>query len=248
MYYYQFDIDKWIKRTHYLLPEEEGIYLRLVNYYYDTEKPLPLDLRLVCRRLRLEAYWEQMQQIVHEFFEETPEGWKNSKCDRNIAYVNERALRNKENGRKGGRPRNQNNLEKSETEPKQNPEITQSVISGKPKRNPDESQTKGTDDNFDTVKGNGSYATCVRFDEFWEAYPRDRRRDKKKAQATWKRRKLDNMADLIINDVKNRVENDDQWKRGFSPMPTTYLNGDRWEDELSGDDDPPQPKSWETGI
>jgi len=150
MYYYQFDIDKWIKRTHYLLPEEEGIYLRLLNYYYDTEKPLPLDLRTVCRRLRLEAYWDQMQMIVSEFFEETPEGWKNSKCDRNIAYVNERAARNKVNGQKGGRPRKNNNPEKSETKPKQNPEETQSVISGKANGNPDESQTKGTDDNSDT--------------------------------------------------------------------------------------------------
>lgn len=247
MYYYQFDIDKWIKRTHYLLPEEEGIYLRLINYYYDTEKPLPLDLRIVARRLRLEAYYDQMQHIVQEFFEETPEGWRNSKCDRNIDYVNHRASIAKENGRKGGRPRLTKNQNKSKSKPNQNPKKTHSVISGLANQNQTESKSKGTYDTDDTVKGNGSYATCVRFAEFWEIYPRDRRRDKKKALAIWKRRKLDNMADTIIDDVKNRVENDDQWVRGFSPMPTTYLNGDRWEDELGGSEST-QRKPWETGI
>jgi len=38
---------------------------------------------------------------------------------------------------------------------------------------------------------------------------------------------------LIIADVKTRLATDEQWIKGFIPYPTTYLNGDRWEDELA---------------
>lgn len=72
-----------------------------------------------------------------------------------------------------------------------------------------------------------------RFEEFWDAYPPDRRRDKKAAAAIWKRRQLDARADAIIADVRMRALQDRQWIDGYSPMPSTYLNGDRWEDTLA---------------
>lgn len=71
-----------------------------------------------------------------------------------------------------------------------------------------------------------------RFDDFWSAWPKGRRRAKKKAREAWKRKRLDKRADEIIADVRNRIANDEQWKRGYIPMPTTYINGERWEDEL----------------
>lgn len=70
----------------------------------------------------------------------------------------------------------------------------------------------------------------ARFDDFWTEWPKDRRRDKKKAREAWKRKKLDGRADEIIADVKKRISEDGQWIRGFVPLPTTYLNGERWED------------------
>lgn len=250
MYYYSFDIDKWIKRTYALTPEEKGVYLTLINHYYMYEKPLVNDVRELARDLGLLPHIDSVEYILRKFFEETPEGWKNDKCEQNIDYVNKKAAISRANGQKGGRPRSQNNPETTQKEPTQNPEETQRVSSGVPSGNPDHNPEKShyaTVTTVTTPKGNGAKAPCARFEEFWLAYPRDRRRDKKKALATWKRRNLDSMADLIIADVKNRVDNDDQWIRGFSPQPTTYLNGDRWEDELGrGQDD--KPKKWETGI
>lgn len=72
-----------------------------------------------------------------------------------------------------------------------------------------------------------------RFDEFWAAYPK--KVAKKKAAGIWKRRKLDKVADRIIADVKRRTTSDGEWVRGFVPHPTTYLNGDRWEDEVESE-------------
>jgi biotin operon repressor len=75
-------------------------------------------------------------------------------------------------------------------------------------------------------------ARDARFEEFWNAYPKGRRRAKKRAREIWTRKRLDERADEIIDDVRKRAESDAQWVRGYVPMPTTYLNGDRWEDEF----------------
>ncbi len=68
------------------------------------------------------------------------------------------------------------------------------------------------------------------FDRFWAIYPRKEK--KKDAQIVWKRKKLDALADLILNDVNARIQRHGAWKEGFIPHPTTYLNGERWNDEI----------------
>ena len=72
-------------------------------------------------------------------------------------------------------------------------------------------------------------STATRFDEWWGLYPK--KIEKKKAREIWKRRKLDSLADKIIKDTKTRPTACAKWSAGYIPNPTTYLNGDRWEDE-----------------
>ena len=72
------------------------------------------------------------------------------------------------------------------------------------------------------------------FDRFWEIYPKKRK--KRDSRLIWERKKLDNKADEIITDVQLRPKMDDRWKKEggkFIPDPTTYLNQERWEDEVS---------------
>jgi len=69
-----------------------------------------------------------------------------------------------------------------------------------------------------------------RFDEFWSVYPK--KADKKQVKRKWAARKLDNMADMLIADTRNRVATDSQWISGYAPNPMTYLNNDRWEDDI----------------
>lgn len=80
-------------------------------------------------------------------------------------------------------------------------------------------------------KNNRSIPAVIdRFSEFWTAYPK--KVGKKTCLGIWKRRKLDNKADLIIADITRRQSDDVKWREGFIPNPQTYLNGDRWEDEI----------------
>ncbi len=76
-----------------------------------------------------------------------------------------------------------------------------------------------------------SKSTLNGFNNFWDLYPS--KKAKKKCLEIWKRRKLDAIADEIINKLKNQIENEEQWKNGFIPNPTTYLNQDRWNDEIT---------------
>jgi len=78
---------------------------------------------------------------------------------------------------------------------------------------------------------NNTSKTSCNFDSFWLAYPK--KVGKKKTRAIWKRRKLDRIAEQIISDVENRIHADQKWIDGYIPNPTTYLNGDRWEDEIT---------------
>jgi hypothetical protein len=73
-----------------------------------------------------------------------------------------------------------------------------------------------------------------RFDEFYAAYPKKVKR--KPALAIWKRKKLDRIADQIIQDVAMRLSSDRRWLDGFVPDPTTYLNQERWNDEMQRGD------------
>lgn len=101
-----------------------------------------------------------------------------------------------------------------------------------------------TDTDTDTEKEQGALRTPDRFPEFWSAYPK--KREKKKARDAWKRKKLDARADEIITDVQTRIEKDGQWIEGYIPHPTTYINGERWEDEIEprrGGDAPRSPST-----
>ena len=75
------------------------------------------------------------------------------------------------------------------------------------------------------------------FDRFWQAYPKKQK--KLDAQKAWRKLNPDpEFAERIIRDVKQRSQLFDWQKENakYVPMPTTYLNGRRCEDEL------PEPK------
>lgn len=93
-----------------------------------------------------------------------------------------------------------------------------------------------TDTDTNTGKEQGAPSAPDRFPDFWSAYPK--KREKKKARDAWKRKRLDSRADEIIADVQTRIEKDGQWLDGYVPHPTTYINGERWEDEI----EPPKGK------
>jgi 5-methylcytosine-specific restriction endonuclease McrA len=71
------------------------------------------------------------------------------------------------------------------------------------------------------------------FEKFWSAYPR-KAGSKQKAFEAFK--KVDTPLDILLDAIENQKRSA-QWSKDngqFIPHPTTWLNGKRWEDEMTG--------------
>ena len=66
------------------------------------------------------------------------------------------------------------------------------------------------------------------FEDWWTVYPN--KVGKKPAKAIWLRIKPDKA--VLIADAEKRLREDNKWREGFICNPTTYLNQERWNDEL----------------
>ena len=85
MHYYPFNINDYIAHTADLDPLEDIAYRRLIDLYYQTEKPIPLDQERVCRKIRMRSHCDQVAFALREFFERTPTGFRHKRIDDEIA-------------------------------------------------------------------------------------------------------------------------------------------------------------------
>jgi hypothetical protein len=70
------------------------------------------------------------------------------------------------------------------------------------------------------------------FARFWRAWPAtDRKVAKAECAKRWKARGLEKHADAIVEHVES-LKASDTWMRGFEPAPLTFLNQQRWKDDL----------------
>ncbi|BAM66463.1 hypothetical protein [Xanthomonas citri phage CP2] len=83
------------------------------------------------------------------------------------------------------------------------------------------------------ITSTGKKQTAEHFPKFWAAYPV--KKGKADALKKWKSKGCDAMADQIIAHVRRMEREDDDWLRGFIPHGSTYINGERWEDEPKKD-------------
>lgn len=85
MHYFQFEIKEWIANTAHLSLEEESAYLRLIFYYYDSEKPIAnADLDRIFRKCRIPK--ELGCYILTEYFQcQDDTHWVHKRCDEEIA-------------------------------------------------------------------------------------------------------------------------------------------------------------------
>ncbi len=204
MIWYKFHLGDYITHTTHLSDAEDLAYRRLLDLYYMSEKPIPLDTDAVSRRIRLDL--DITESVLNEFFEKTPEGYRNVRCDAEVEKYQQRVETNRSLGLRGGRPKK-----------------TESVSELKPNDNPKKIQIQKEN------KDISSQAT--RFGDFWAAWPTSKRKVGKGAcEAKWNRLGLDPLADRIIASV-TRLKASEQWLSGFEPAPLTYINQKRWEDE-----------------
>lgn len=100
--YYPFHIGDYLSATRHLSWEEDAAYRRLLDTYYTTEKPLPADLRAVCRLVlaTTEGQREAVRVVLEEFFRQTDEGWINTRADAEIEAMRDKQQKQRDKANK----------------------------------------------------------------------------------------------------------------------------------------------------
>ena len=107
MNYYSHHIGDYRRDTAHLSLLEHGVYRQLLDMYYLSESCIPAETELVLRRLsaRTEEEKSAVVQVLSEFFQSTPDGWKHKRCEVEIGAYQDKAETARENGKLGGRPK-----------------------------------------------------------------------------------------------------------------------------------------------
>lgn len=227
MNYYEHHIGDYAKDAGYLSMIEDGAYRRLIDAYYSREKRLPPSVHECCKLARATTKPERdaVIYVLREFFELRGDGYFQKRCDEEIARFQDKSAKAKASiAKRWERVRNTNGCNTNvETN-----DIRTYNEGNTPRARPQSPVTKNQEPKEQDQKP--CPAVAGRFDDFWLAFPRHE--NKKKARDTWRRKHLDAKADSIIADVRTRMTEHRPWREGFIPHPTTYLNGERWDDAI----------------
>jgi uncharacterized protein YdaU (DUF1376 family) len=121
--FYKRHIGDYLKDTAHLSLLEHGVYTRLLDVYYTRESGIPdaQAARLIGARSKDEL--AALKVVLGEFFELVDGSWVQDRCEREIELASAQAEANRNNGKKGGRP-------KAKPNPKANPNETEQKPNG----------------------------------------------------------------------------------------------------------------------
>lgn len=232
MNYYKRNLGDFARDTAHLSQCQIGAYNLMLDWYYANERPLPADKEDVQRIARAYSRDEirAVEKVLADFFTLTDNGWEQKRADAELAkYAKQRDI-NRETGKKGGRPKKATEPEPN-TEPKENRFGFDSVTEPEPNNNPNTESSNTEKARSKTLAQNAERA----FDEkFWPAYPRKVGREA--ARKAFVRLKPDgSMLGVMLKSLAAQSASD-QWRRDaqFIPHAATWINGKRWQDDMSG--------------
>ncbi|MEN6641029.1 MAG: DUF1376 domain-containing protein [Armatimonadia bacterium] len=108
MNYWERHIGDYARDTAHLTMIEHGAYTLLLDRYYATEKPIQADQVHRLARARTRDEKAAVDAVLGEFFVLIDGEWHHNRADREIEKAAGRINAAKENGKKGGRPKKQN--------------------------------------------------------------------------------------------------------------------------------------------
>lgn len=226
----------YLAKTLLLTMEQDGAYGRLMDWYYSEERAIPHEKRYVICRCQNAKERAAVDHVLDAYFERENDAWHHHRIDTEISKATPKIEAARANGRKGGRPRKgaASNPMGSTKKPTglftENPlgfqEETQNEPSAKAPQSPD----KREELKAEALGQQAARKTATRFPDFWAVYPV--KKGRAEAEAKWRIKGYDAIADRIIADVEQRKIADRQWLDGFAPHGSTYVNARGWEDEI----------------
>lgn len=216
----------YLADTQHLTAEEHGAYLLLIFNYWQRGLPLPDDdHRLGATTRTSPDQWLRIRPAIEEYFDIRDGLWVHDRIEQDLVRVHEKAQKASRAGKMSAKKRAENkeesngrstDVQHAQKDPF-NHTYTDTDINNK--RHCVESE--------DSTRANGKH-----FEKFWSHWPR--KRNKKKAKDAFMRKKftIQDVEELIA-DVEDRKRRDGQWKRGFIPHCSSYIAGERWEDDYA---------------
>jgi uncharacterized protein YdaU (DUF1376 family) len=203
MHYYQFNIGDYASHTRHLSLIEDAIYRRLLDVYYLHERPLNCGLTSVARQINAREYEAEIKLILEEYFQLTDQGWINLRADKEIESYHSKIKQAQNAGKASALARSNARSTTVLTD-------VQPTINHKP------------------ITNNQEYID--RFDIFWKKYPR--KVAKPNALKSWLKIKPDDVVLKKMLDAINQQQLPSK-EIQFVPHPATWLNANRWEDEIT---------------
>jgi uncharacterized protein YdaU (DUF1376 family) len=238
MHYYKFNIGDYASHTQHLDPLEDIAYRRMLDWLYLNEMKLPLDVEDIARLIRMRTHSECIAVVLREFFRSHSDGYTHVRVDKELAAYQERS----DKAKKSAEARWKKNPAPAKESSDANALRTEcdSNANHKPLTTNQEPLTINQKDKVKTLDQSAidreQLDWC--FEQFWISGIR--KVNKKAAKPKFQKiitsmSKPDgptiyDITNQLINDVKSRLSTG---QLGFAEMhPTTYLNGERWNDEL----------------
>lgn len=212
MNFYDFHIGDYASRTAHLEPMEDLAYRRMLDLYYVREEALPHDSERVATLIRLKGHADLVFGVLEEFFTYSEEegGWIHKRCEKVIAAAIDK--RNKAKASAAQRWHNEGNANALPTHSEGNAPspTTQSHSQKKPPKPPKGGEPAG-------------------FEEFYDAYPKKQAR----VRAVKAFEKVSVPLAVLLEAVAWQREQELWTKEGgkYVPMPSSWLNDKRWEDQ-----------------
>ena len=89
MHYYSHHIGDLIRDTANLNDHQLATYMRMIWEYYSAEKPITGDMEDVAFAMRSDE--KTIRLLLRHYFVECEDGWRHTRCDREIALFHEKA-------------------------------------------------------------------------------------------------------------------------------------------------------------
>lgn len=205
---------------------EDLAYRRMLDLYYTREEALPHELERIAKLIRLKGQEDAIESVLEEFFVLDQErGWVHGKCEEVIALAQERRSKAQASANKRWHSEGNANAVPSQSEGNAPSPTTQSQSQKNPPKPPKGGEPAG-------------------FEQFYAAYPKKQGRE----AAARAFAKADVPLAALLEALAWQSEQETWTKDGgkYVPMPATWLNGKRWQDqrpEVNGEPDWRQSRS-----
>ena len=83
MHHFPFHIGDYLAATSHLSNDEDLAFRRILDMYYHTELPIPLDTKWVAKRLRISV--EAIESVLQDLFVKHEDGYHHKRCEEEIA-------------------------------------------------------------------------------------------------------------------------------------------------------------------